>query len=196
MNALGYKYKVDKTKSKTCQECGKIFYKRFLTNKREWKNKRFCSRDCYSSWRVGMPFPHKRRKMTKEEIELRKKTSKLAWNGKLISAAKQGIPLEKWNGYARSKNKIERDNFAKEIRGKVLERDNYSCQMCGRNDNGLQVDHIQPWSEYVEGRFDIDNCRTLCQSCHYEVTFGRPMPVGMSWGKVDRKNTILRRNYV
>jgi 5-methylcytosine-specific restriction endonuclease McrA len=47
----------------------------------------------------------------------------------------------------------------------------------------LQVDHIQPWAEYVELRFDINNCRTLCMACHYKITFGKDMPKGVTtWG--------------
>jgi hypothetical protein len=47
----------------------------------------------------------------------------------------------------------------------------------------LHVDHIQPWAEYVEGRFDMNNCRTLCVKCHYKITFGKEMPETIiSWG--------------
>lgn len=42
---------------------------------------------------------------------------------------------------------------------------------------------IQPWAEYVELRFDINNCRTLCMACHYKITFGKDMPKGVTaWG--------------
>lgn len=55
--------------------------------------------------------------------------------------------------------------------------------MCGQRGVALQVDHIQPWAEYVELRFDINNCRTLCQGCHYQITFGKPIPSNVrAWG--------------
>ena len=47
----------------------------------------------------------------------------------------------------------------------------------------LMVDHIQPWAEYVELRFNMDNCRTLCQKCHYKITYGKEMPQeAEKWG--------------
>ena len=32
-------------------------------------------------------------------------------------------------------------------------------------------------------RFDINNCRTLCAKCHYQITFGKLMPKSIQgWG--------------
>ena len=94
----------------------------------------------------------------------------------------KGEESHSWKGGLTTKNQLERVKFRKEIQKIVFERDNYTCQLCGSKRN-LQVDHIQPWSEYVELRFNIENCRTLCAECHYEVTFGKPMPENVkSWG--------------
>lgn len=87
-----------------------------------------------------------------------------------------------WKGGITSKNQMERVKFRKQMQKLVFERDNYTCQMCGAKGD-LQVDHIQSWVEYVELRFCIDNCRTLCKSCHYQITYGRPIPdKNMEWG--------------
>jgi len=54
----------------------------------------------------------------------------------------------------------------------VLERDNYTCQMCGaRNGNGeniiLQVHHTTPYAELSsENRYNPDYGITLCWHCH------------------------------
>lgn len=87
-----------------------------------------------------------------------------------------------WKGGITSSNKRDRIRFRKYIQKQVFERDNYTCQLCGvRGD--LQVDHIQSWKDYVELRFDINNCRTLCARCHYRITFGREMPNSTKvWG--------------
>ncbi len=48
----------------------------------------------------------------------------------------------------------------------VFERDNFTCQFCKKRGGFLEADHIKPWSVFLEGRFDPDNGRTLCRSCH------------------------------
>lgn len=76
-----------------------------------------------------------------------------------------------------------RSLFRVRMQKSVFERDDYTCQLCGIKGADLQVDHIQAWAEYTELRFDIDNCRTLCSKCHYQITFGKPMPPTVrAWG--------------
>lgn len=88
-----------------------------------------------------------------------------------------------WKGGITKPNKLYRFRFRELIQKTVFERDNYTCQICGEKGCALQVDHIQKWSEYVEGRFDIFNCRTLCVKCHYKITFGYDMPKNVkTWG--------------
>jgi hypothetical protein len=100
-----------------------------------------------------------------------------------MSATKQGISIDKWRGYKSSLDRLERYRFRHELQKKVFERDNYICQMCGQRGGSLQVDHIQSWAEYVELRFNIENCRTLCIKCHYQITYGKPMPsIIKVWG--------------
>ena len=85
--------------------------------------------------------------------------------------------------------------FQRTIQRGVFERDDYTCQMCGARGVDLQVDHIQSWSEYVELRFNMDNCRTLCAKCHYGITFGRPVPSGVrGWGhnKLNAEKRIVK----
>ena len=88
-----------------------------------------------------------------------------------------------WKGGISKKDRLERLKFRQQIQKEVFERDNYTCQMCGNKGVALQVDHIQSWKDYVELRFDINNCRTLCADCHYEITYGKKKPNDIkSWG--------------
>ena len=61
----------------------------------------------------------------------------------------------------------------------VLQRDNYSCQMCGaqvRKD--LVVHHILPASYAPERIEDFENLITLCKECHQKVH-------GQYWSDID-----------
>ena len=79
-------------------------------------------------------------------------------------------------------DKLERRRFHKTMQKIVLQRDDYTCQICDVRGHYLQVDHIKGWSKYPELRFDINNCRTVCMACHYYVTFKRKIPEGIIWG--------------
>lgn len=88
-----------------------------------------------------------------------------------------------WKGGITTMDKLERTKFKRSMQKIILKRDNYTCQLCGVRGVDLQVDHIQSWAEYIELRFNLDNCRTLCAKCHYKITFNRPMPINIKgWG--------------
>lgn len=77
-----------------------------------------------------------------------------------------------WKGGISKPNELARKSMEyRAWRKSVFERDNYTCQECGiRSGNGkkavLQADHIKPWAYFPQDRYDIDNGRTLCVSCH------------------------------
>lgn len=48
----------------------------------------------------------------------------------------------------------------------VFERDDYTCQFCGKRGGDVQADHIKTWAEHPELRYELDNGRTLCVPCH------------------------------
>jgi hypothetical protein len=100
-----------------------------------------------------------------------------------LSESHRGSRAYNWKGGKYSDSYRDRRRFRSQMQRTVLERDNYTCQICGQRGKRLQVDHIQPWSEYIEQRFSLDNCRTLCMACHYRITFGKPMPLDTKvWG--------------
>lgn len=183
------------------QKICKICKKNFLVWPSEIKRGRgfYCSRKCYYISRKGFyPFTES----TRNKVFSFKK-GHVAWNkgkkmvyihGMLgkhhteetrrkISAKHLDISLNQWGGLVSKQDKLERLRFRYFIQKQVFKRDNYTCQMCGGKGKNLQVDHIQPWADYVELRFCIDNCRTLCANCHYKITFGKPMPPTVrAWG--------------
>ena len=109
--------------------------------------------------------------------------NKIPWNKGKKCLQLAGVNHWNWQGGITPNDKKERIRFRNEMQEIILERDRYTCQICGKKGGNLQVDHIQPWAEYIEGRFDINNCRTLCVGCHYAITFGKPMPSDVvAWG--------------
>ena len=65
----------------------------------------------------------------------------------------------------------------------ILERDNYTCLVCGKRGIKLDIHHIKPLSLIIEENgitniedsidchelWDIDNGQTLCKCCHKET---------------------------
>lgn len=84
-----------------------------------------------------------------------------------------GEKTPNWQGGKCKRSYLDRRKFKRTMRDLVLKRDNNTCQNCGVFNKKMTVDHIQSWAEYVELRFDINNCRTLCMECHYKLSFNK-----------------------
>ncbi|MBN2263075.1 MAG: HNH endonuclease [Prolixibacteraceae bacterium] len=72
-----------------------------------------------------------------------------------------------WRGGITKQNDIVRKSFDYRMwRNLVFERDNYTCQICGKKGGILHAHHIKPFAYYPELRFLVDNGETLCVDCH------------------------------
>ena len=63
--------------------------------------------------------------------------------------------------------KNQRKLLTKKLRKQIMERDNYTCQTCGKympDEVGLQIDHIIPVSK--GGKTVASNLRVLCNKCN------------------------------
>jgi hypothetical protein len=66
-----------------------------------------------------------------------------------------------------SATKKRRTPISKELRFEIFQRDNFTCQYCGKTKNEavkLEVDHIQPIS--TGGTDDYNNLITSCKECN------------------------------
>lgn len=80
---------------------------------------------------------------------------------------KRGKEHWNWQGGKTSKQeRIRKSNKYFEWRTSVFERDNYTCQNCGKIGCELNAHHIKSFSEFSDLIFDIDNGITLCVGCH------------------------------
>ncbi len=61
------------------------------------------------------------------------------------------------------------------FRDGVYERDEYTCQACGKVGGKLNAHHLDGWNWATNKRFDISNGITLCEKCHnkFHNTYGK-----------------------
>lgn len=163
-----------------CDYCGKEINKT-LTEYKNYKN-HFCSQECHYKWKsenwVGKNNPHYRRVICKclncgKEMELhnfKKDTTKFCSSSCFYEYNKG----ENNYNYNPNKTQEEREQgrniegYRDFIKG-VYERDNYTCQCCGKRGNGeINAHHIYGYAEYKDLRTDVDNGVTLCEDCHKE----------------------------
>ena len=65
--------------------------------------------------------------------------------------------------------RIRNSQEYKDWRKAVFERDNYTCQSCGKHGGKLNAHHIKPFKDYPKLRLVLDNGITLCAECHKEA---------------------------
>ncbi len=79
----------------------------------------------------------------------------------LLKSIDYEMPLRKY--YSKNQRKL----MTKELREKVILRDNYTCRICGKympDGVGLQIDHIVPISK--GGKTVLSNLQVTCSKCN------------------------------
>lgn len=116
-------------------------------------------------YRKRMSEVHKGYKYPKDRISATK--GKPAWN-KGLKGYMSGEKHWNWQGGKVEALKVLRNSLDyKQWRKTVFERDDYTCQCCGKRDGSeLQADHVKPFAFFPELRFAVENGRTLCVECH------------------------------
>lgn len=194
---------------KKCLVCGIEFEKNPSCSLKEWKLKRrFCSVVCSNKAKKGLHVSPSTQfgnrpyepwlKGTKGLIKPNSgsfKKGMIPWNkgktGVQPPVWNKGKPwLEmrgekhpNWKGNADVKYRLRVCLEYKHWRTAVFERDKYTCSMCLKPSNRLQVHHVIPFYKiidsqniqtYAEGQkckllWDINNGETLCIPCHKQT---------------------------
>ena len=86
-------------------------------------------------------------------------------------ACKRSCPIFNQNKYPKGFQPSTSREVQPDLRKMVLERDNWTCQRCGKNkEDDIEVElhchHIDPVVNNPIESADIDNCITLCKECH------------------------------
>jgi len=160
----------------------KILYKCKVCKKKWYdypsriKTKKYCSKKCLGISNIescrSRSIGNNWGSLKRITPEFRKKIS-LAHKSKIrpnVSTSKMGSKNPNWRGGISPINKrIRRSSKFFQWRKKVFERDNYTCQKCGKRGGELHPDHIKQFAYYPELRFELSNGRTLCKECHMKT---------------------------
>lgn len=183
MGKLGERKPV--TGFKSCQICSKSFPYRDSLKVRSTRGiarggAKFCSRPCSNK---GTAI---RNRTVPPSAETLKKLRILAiqrFTGRRLSERERRERSERykgarshfWKGGVCKPNQLARQDYRyANWRKAVYDRDDYTCQICKKRGGKLNADHIQPWAQFPELRFELSNGRTLCLSCHRKTpTWGR-----------------------
>jgi 5-methylcytosine-specific restriction endonuclease McrA len=134
------------------------------------------TREKISNSQRGKVSRFKGKKHTEESKELNRKKHL----GKIISdevKIKMRVAhLRRWDIIGRKKEKryIHLCNLSeyRKWRKAVFERNNYTCQGCGKRGCYLQAHHIKSWAKFPKLRYLIINGVSLCKVCHKKIHFG------------------------
>lgn len=115
-------------------------------------------------------------KKTLKKTGIRKGENNPAWKG--------GVTPEN----SKARTSIENEKF----RRIVFVRDNYTCQICGKNNTRLEANHIKLFSENKQLRFEPSNGITLCNVCHQSIR-GKEHDLESFFTSIVSSNNISKR---
>ena len=74
-------------------------------------------------------------------------------------------------GITKIAHKIRTSLAYRQWRLTVLERDNFTCVLCGYiscKPKDMRADHVKPFHQHPELRFEVSNGRALCVPCDHK----------------------------
>ena len=139
-----------------CKNCGTEF-----NVKPSEKDKIFCSRSCLGDYMRKHPISKTHLPEVREKIS---KTDTMLWKNAEYRDKKTGENHPNWEGGSSFEPyPIE---FNALLRRKIRKRDNYTCQLCGRQQeelgHKLDIHHI----DHNKTNNSPSNLISLCRSCH------------------------------
>lgn len=160
--------------SLTCKHCQKVFEVQPWAAKTG--RKKFCSKACFFLGReLKRTFEKGHLDLVPPESRGHSEETKRKISEHQRKNPRRGEANQNWRGGLRTERKRAMGQYPyKDWRTAVFTRDNWTCQCCGVRGGYLEADHIQPWCAFPDLRYDVDNGRTVCKTCHLSLdTHGR-----------------------
>jgi len=73
----------------------------------------------------------------------------------------------RWNADLTAAERDNRREGHLEWSAAILQRGNFTCDLCNARGGALHAHHLDCWAAFPERRFDLSNGLPLCTSCHY-----------------------------
>jgi len=80
------------------------------------------------------------------------------------TSKRSGVNHYKWKGGIKAHRGSDRNLRAWKRR--IIKRDGRNCASCGETKGIMCIDHVLPWSAFVDLRYVDANGQTLCAKCH------------------------------
>jgi hypothetical protein len=149
----------------SCAQCGA---EKRLAPWQAARGTRFCSKECAY---LGRELKGTFKPGHTDLVPAHRRGHSAATRAKISEAQRRsprrGPASPLWKGGARAERKMAMGRWEyREWRTAVFERDDFTCQHCGKRGGYLEADHIKPWATHPLLRFDVENGRTLCRPCH------------------------------
>ena len=163
---MKYKYDINIGRGKYCSnQC------RFVANKKGlggYKNVRGENHYLWNGGKIKRICKFCKKEFSIAPSELAKKEGSGNFCSKSCSGKyHSGSLSSSWRGGKTSKTRLLRNSIdALNFRKDVMDRDNYTCQKCGKRGGKLNAHHIIPLSKDASLSGDITNGVTLCEECH------------------------------
>jgi len=170
-----------------CIECGKDIFVNNSMYTGKAKTKRFCNKTCIMKYRNRIMWTPEKRRIQGQRAALINRGKVRSLQSRVNYAlANTGSKSHFWLGGKTGHSRTIRNCFRMtEWKKAVLQRDNYTCQYCGKRGGYLEADHIEPFSVVLQRLinregidelyekalqydrlWDVENGRTLCPKCH------------------------------
>lgn len=103
--------------------------------------------------------------LEQEGVERRKRPTQRV--REKLRQANLGSRRYNWKGGITAENvRVRTSLYMKLAREACFERDDYTCQSCGKRGGKLNAHHIWPFQRFPELKFEVSNLGTLCKECH------------------------------